>query len=184
MPDFTLTTARLRLRRLSRDDAPHVLSACKTPGFTDGMTWEPMDTEEETHVFTDEALALWEKGEKYVWTIEGKDDGVFIGRVEVKNAHELPGNTWALGYWIHPTQHNKGYATEAATEAVRFAFEELKADSIVSSHADWNEASGKVLTKIGMRHTGFSEGRVMKDGKPVRAAEFWLDRRDWESLKR
>lgn len=181
MPDFTLSTARLRLRRLSRDDAPHVLSACKTPGFTDGMTWEPMNTEGETHVFTDEALALWEKGEKYVWTIEGKDDGVFIGRMEVGKVPEQPGNVWELGYWIHPMQQGKGYATEAAQEALRYAFEDLKVDSVLSSHHDWNDASGKVLRKIGMRHTGFSEGRTFKHGKPVRAAEFWLDRSEWTS---
>jgi len=179
MSDHTLTTERLRLRRLSRGDAHHILSACKTPGFTDGMTWEPMDTEEETYVFTDEALDLWEKGEKFVWTIEDKENGDFIGRVEVKRAHELPGEAWGLGYWMHPSRHGKGYATEAAREAIRFTFETLNADSIVSSHADWNAASGRVLTKIGMKHTGFSEGRTMKNGKPVLAAEFWLDRVDW-----
>jgi ribosomal-protein-alanine N-acetyltransferase len=145
------------------------------------MTWEPLNTIEETHPFTDEALDLWEKGEKFVWTIEGKDNGQFIGRVEVKRAHELPGNTWGLGYWTHPMQQGKGYATEAAKEAIRFAFEELGADSIVSSHHDWNDASGRVLTKIGMKHTGFSEGRVSKKGAPVRSAEFWLDRKDWDS---
>lgn len=138
-----------------------------------------MHTEDETHAFTDEALAQWEQGEKFVWTIEHEDTGTFIGRVEVKRARELPGATWGLGYWIHPTEQGKGYATEAAREAMRFAFEELKADSIVSSHHDWNVTSGRVLTKIGMKHTGFSEGRVMKHGKPVRSAEFWLDRAEW-----
>lgn len=179
MPEFTLLTQRLRLRRLSRDDAPHVLSACRTPGFTDGMTWEPMDTIEETHAFTDEALQLWEKGEKFVWTIEDKDTGTFTGRVEVRRAPELAGNTWSLGYWIHPTQQNNGYATEAGREAVRFAFETMQADAVVSSHADWNTASGRVLAKIGLKHTGFSDGRIVKNGTPVRAAEFWLDRAEW-----
>ena len=75
MNDCTLTTERCRLRRLSRDDAQHVLSACQTPGFTDGMTWEPVQSIEETYLFTDEAILLWEKGEKFVWTIEEKDSG-------------------------------------------------------------------------------------------------------------
>lgn len=179
MADHILTTKRLRLRRLSRDDAPYVISACKTPGFTDGMTWEPMDTTEETYVFTDEAIRLWNEGTKFVWTIEDKNDGTFIGRVEVEIDPDLPGKTWGLGYWIHPSQQGKGYATEATHAVIRFAFEILHADSIVSSHHDWNETSGRVLTKVGMKHTGFSEGRTMKNGKPVRAAEFWLDREDW-----
>ena len=29
--------------------------------------------------------------------------------------------------------------------------------------------------------TGFSEGRTKKNGKPVRAAEYWLDKSDWEA---
>lgn len=182
MTRFTLTTERCRLRRLSKDDAEHVWSAAHTPGFTDGMTWEPPKHIDEMHIFTDEALELWEKGEKFVWTIEDKEDGSFIGRVEVRRDREIPGSVWGLGYWIHPTQQKKGYATEASKEVIRCVFEELKGDSIVSSHADWNEASGKVLRKIGMKHTGFSEGRTFKNGKPVRSAEFWLDRADWKPI--
>lgn len=181
MDDVILTTPRLRLRRLSRDDAPHVVSACQTPGFTDGMSWEPVASIEESHEFTDYALGMWDKGEKFVWTVEAKDDSSFIGRVEVGKVPEQPGNVWELGYWIHPMQQGKGYATEAAQEALRYAFEDLKVDSVLSSHHDWNDASGKVLRKIGMRQTGFSEGRTFKHGKPVRAAEFWLDRSEWTS---
>ena len=181
MYDSPLLTARCRLRKLSHADAPHIVSACSVPGFTDGMTWEPVKSEEETHAFTDESLQMWERNERFVWTIEGKDNSEFIGRVEVRKAPELSGNVWGLGYWIHPTQQGKGYATETAKEAIRFVFGTLHADAIVSSHHDWNDASGKVLHKIGMKHTGFSEGRTMKHGKPVRAAEFWLDRKDWNS---
>lgn len=60
--DIVLFTARLRLRRLSRDDAPYVVSACQTPGFTDGMSWEPVTSIEESHEFTDYALGMWDKG--------------------------------------------------------------------------------------------------------------------------
>lgn len=180
MSDHILTTERLRLRRLSRDDAPHVLSACQTPGFNDGMTWEPVHSIEETYIFTDYANDLWEKGEKFVWTIEDKNNGSFIGRIELGQDEKLGERIWGLGYWIHPTQQGKGFATEATKEVIRFAFETLNADSIVSSHADWNTASGRVLIKAGMIHTGFSEGRVVKNGKPVRSAEFWLDRKDWK----
>lgn len=179
MKDIVLHTSRCRLRRLSREDAPHVLSACQTPGFNDGMTWEPVHSIEETYIFTDYANALWDTGEKYVWTIEDNSNSSFIGRIELGQDDKLGERIWGLGYWIHPTQQGKGYATEAAKEVLRFAFETLNAESIVSSHADWNAASGRVLTKIGMKHTGFSEGRVMKKGKPVRAAEFWLDRGDF-----
>lgn len=179
MKDYILTTERLRLRRLSRDDEPYVLSACQTPGFNDGMTWEPVKTIEQAHIFTDYANDLWNKGEKFVWTIEDKNNASFIGRIELGQDDKLGDRIWGLGYWIHPTQQGKGYATEATHEAIRFAFETLHADSIVSSHHDWNEASGRVLTKAGMKRIGFSEGRTIKHRKPVRSVEFWLDRKDW-----
>ncbi len=175
----TLSTARCTLRRLSHEDAKHVWSAAHTPGFTEGMTWEPPKDFDEIRAYTDMCLKEWESGERFVWTIEAKDDGAFIGRIEVHRDEKLPGSTWGLGFWIHPMQQGNGYATEVTKEVIRFAFEHLHADSIVSSHHDWNAASGRVHEKIGMRHTGFSEGRVFKHGKPVRSAEFWLDREEW-----
>lgn len=180
MKDHAITTERCLLRKPSREDASHVWSAAHTPGFTDGMTWEPPTHIDDVHAFVEEKAKEWDAGTRYMWTIETKD-GAFVGRIEVNRAAELPGNTWGLGYWIHPSMQGNGYATEAARAAIGFAFTELGADSIVSSHHDWNDASGKVLRKVGMKHTGFSEGRVVKRGKPVRSAEFWLDLKDWNA---
>lgn len=181
MEDHQLITERCRIRRLSHKDDEHVWTAAHSPGFTDGMTWEPPATHEEMDAFTDEALQLWDAGQKFVWTIEDKDTGAFIGRIEVCKDTKIPGNVWGLGYWIFPSEQGKGYATEAGRAVLQFAFETLHADAIVSGHHDWNAASGRVLTKIGMKHTGFAEGRTMKRGKPVRSSEFWLDRKDWDS---
>ena len=178
--NLILSTKRCILRRLSRDDLPHVWEAAHTPGFTDSMSWDPPQSEEEMHAFTEEALQEWEKGEKYIWTIEGKDDKCFIGRIELKRDRGQPGNTWGLGYFIHPREQKKGYATEASVEVLRFAFEELQADTILTSHHDWNTASGNVLKKIGRKHTGHTIERVVKRGVPVKSEEYCLTREEWE----
>ncbi len=179
MPDYRLSTERCVLRKISQEDVEHVWTAAHSPGFTEGMTWEPPKDHAEIHAYHDKVFHEWDDGTRYAWTIEDKD-GVFIGRIEVEHDTKLPGTTWGLGYWIHPTQQKKGYATEASKEVIRFVFEELNADSIVSSHADWNEASGNVLKKIGMKHTGFSDDRSIKNGVPRRMAEYWLDKKDWK----
>lgn len=178
MSEFRLTTERCVLRDVTDADVEHVWTAAHSPGFTEGMTWEPPKDHGEIHAYNQKLRRQTEEGIRRGWTIETKD-GTFVGRIETERDHDLPGVTWGIGYWIHPTQQGKGYATEAAKEVVRFLFEGLDADSIVSSHADWNEASGKVLHKIGMKHTGFSDDRSIKKGKPRRMAEFWLDRKDW-----
>lgn len=180
MTEFRLTTERLVLRKLSRDDADHVWSAAHTPGFTDGMTWDPPKDHAEIHAFTDKALQDWESGENLLWTIETKD-GEFIGRINLRQDKVLPGNAWTFGYWVHPSQQRKGYATEAAKEVARFAFEQMGAGVLVTSHADWNDISGKVMQKIGMKHVGFTLDRVKKKGEPVRTSEYRLEKNDWES---
>lgn len=179
MEDRLLQTARCKLRRVSRDDVPHIWSASQHPGFTDGMTWEPPSDPSEIQLFINEAEEAWYRGDRFIWAVESLEDGSFIGLVETCLDPDLPGRTWGLGYWIHPMHWKKGYATESAQEVLRYTFNMLHADSVVSSHADWNSASGNVLRKIGMRETGETVGRVIKNGIPRRSIEFQLDRTDW-----
>ncbi len=59
-----------------------------------------------------------------------------------------------LGYWIAVPYWNNGYATEAASEVVRFGFEELDLNRIGARHFSRNPASGRVMRKVGMTREG------------------------------
>jgi [ribosomal protein S5]-alanine N-acetyltransferase len=72
-----------------------------------------------------------------------------------------------LGFWIHPTHQGRGYATEAASVLVEFAFERLGAGMLVSAHATWNVASGKVLEAIGMHKVRKNPRGFQKRGRWV-----------------
>ena len=113
-----------------------------------------MNKIEETHSFTDEALRLWGVGEKFVWTIESKENSSFIGRIEAKKAPELPGKVWGLGYWIHPLHQQKGYATEAGKEVIRFIFEELKGFSYDEVAEEEGEGSDSQASGEELAHGG------------------------------
>lgn len=174
-PEPILETQRCRLRALHRDDALHIWEASRHPGFTDGMLWNPPETMEEIHAFTDEKLALWGT-EEYCFTIEAKDTGDFLGRITLR-ATGKP-DVWDIGYFLHPKAWGKGYMTEAAEEVLRFAFEDIGAASVESRHFLWNEKSGNVLRRIGMTHVGIVK-EVEKNGELVEENKYRMTKEEF-----
>lgn len=89
-----------------------------------------------------------------LWAAELIDSGEFIGFIglnEVRfKAHFTPaveiGWRLAYDYW------NKGYATEGAKAVLKFGFENLKLEEIVSFTAVANVRSRHVMEKINMQH--------------------------------
>jgi [ribosomal protein S5]-alanine N-acetyltransferase len=69
-----------------------------------------------------------------------------------------------LGFWIGREWWGSGYATEAAREVVRYAFDQLGLNRIYAHHMVRNPAAGVVLRRIGMRQEGVLRERVRKWG--------------------
>ena len=55
-----------------------------------------------------------------------------------------------IGWRLAPAHWGKGYATEAAKAAVRFGFEDLNLDQIVSFTVAANKSSWSVMERLGM----------------------------------
>lgn len=68
-----------------------------------------------------------------------------------------------LGYWIGHPYWGNGYATEAAAEALRYGFEDLKLNRICAGVFGGNEASIRVLQKLGMQHEGTAREHFYRD---------------------
>ncbi|MBU6339700.1 MAG: GNAT family N-acetyltransferase [Rickettsiales bacterium] len=88
-----------------------------------------------------------------LWAVELKDSKEFIGFVGLNipdfESHFTPcveiGWRLAYEYW------GKGYATEAAREVLKIAFEKLNLNEIVAFTAENNFRSISVMEKIGMK---------------------------------
>jgi ribosomal-protein-alanine N-acetyltransferase len=75
----------------------------------------------------------------------------FIGlHVATFQAHFTP--CVEIGWRIGSAYWNRGFATEGSREVVRFAFERLSLDSLVSFTAPDNAPSRRVMEKLGMTH--------------------------------
>ena len=86
------------------------------------------------------------------WAVELKENQQFIGFVGLANRTERYafspcveiGWRFAQQYW------HQGYATEAAQQCLAFAFEKLALEQVVSFTSVLNQASEKVMQRLGM----------------------------------
>lgn len=64
----------------------------------------------------------------------------------------------SLGYWIGQLYWNQGFATEAARALIDYGFTKGGIRRFIARHFDENDASARVLKKIGFRPSGGGMG--------------------------
>ena len=171
-------TERLVLRIPNESDIPHIFSAAKVPGFTDGMLWNPPKSSDELLETLEQNLKSWRAGTAYNFTIEDKSSGEFLGRISIRENKNLH----SIGFWTHPKHQRKGIMKEALAEILRFGFEDLGLERIEACHALWNIASKKVLQACGMKFVKYLQHSYKKNGKWVEENLMAITLKDWTEL--
>ena len=165
-----LETPRLILREYTEDDTPAVLAYQRDPRYLRYYPWEQRtleDTQRFVRTFID-----WQSESprrRFQLAVLLRESGALIGSCGVRRKPD--DDTEAdIGFELSPEQWGRGYATEAATAMMDFAFGELGLRRLSSWCIAENAASARVLEKIGMS----LEGRLI-------AAERFKGR-DWDTL--
>jgi RimJ/RimL family protein N-acetyltransferase len=96
-----------------------------------------------------------------------------IGGVALKHI-DLEGRNAELGYWMAPTEQGDGYATEAAELCLVHAFEELGLHKVWARTVGDNEASIRVLKKLGFQREGILKEHWYGIGRYVDEYRFGL----------
>ncbi len=160
-----LTTARLVLRAAEQGDAEAVQRVVSSAQVARGTlslkhpappwlgTWQVA-----------RAAAGVRTGKRVNWLITERETGRVLGDVGIwiNTEHEAAG----MGYMLHPDHWGHGYATEAVGAVVDYCMEELKLNSVWAGHFAWNEASGRVMQKVGMvrgREQAWKKGERFED---------------------
>lgn len=177
--DFVITTERCLLRLPSADDIPHVFSASRFNGFTDGMLWEPPDSVEDLYKPLQNSLRSWDEGTAFTFTIADRDSKEFIGRISIRTCKAE--NLWDIGFWTHPARQNQGYMTEAVEAILTLGFTQLVASQIEACHASWNKPSQRVLNKVGMKFLEYLPKRFQKKGRWVAENRMGIIKEEWSS---
>jgi [ribosomal protein S5]-alanine N-acetyltransferase len=148
----TLETERLVLRPLEPDDAATVRTLGDDRGVAE-MTLLPHPfTEEDARRWVARSLESAAKGKRRPFSVLLREGGALVGHAGLLLD---PDNERAeLYYWLGVAHWGRGYATEAAQELVRHAFEDLALRRVYADHIARNAASGRVLRKVGMSYEG------------------------------
>lgn len=113
------------------------------------------------------------------WSLRGyglcsvleRSTGEFVGCVGLWNPEGWPG--LELGWMLRRASWQKGYATEAASAALQYAFAELNRSSVISLIHPENVASIRVAERLGERRME----RIELMGKPT--LNFAITREQW-----
>ena len=187
--DFTINTARCRLRCPCEADIPDIFLATRFAGFNDGMQWEPPDSIDELDQRLRDNLADWAAGTTYCLTIADPTTDRLIGRIGIRRTNASKpsryerANVWNLGFWTHPKHQGQGYMTEAAIAMIEFGFENLGATRIEASYALWNKASQRTLEKVGMRIVRYIPHAFQKKGRWIEANKMKITKQEWLNLR-
>jgi len=142
-----ISTTRLQLQRLRYEDAEEVFYAyASKPEATRYVSWPTHLNIGDTRSFLRYAIAAWDSGIDYGFSVRLKSDNRLIGSFGVINED----GKIQFGYIFTPTQWSKGYATETCL----IMLDLLKRQSGVvriGTYVDAdNEASVNVLLKSGL----------------------------------
>ena len=84
-----------------------------------------------------------------------------------------------FGYWLGLDYWGKGYATEAAAAVLAHAFEISDVAVITTNYQIDNQASGRVLAKLGFARLGPRRRHSLGSGGDVDTMQVELKRQDW-----
>jgi len=178
-----IRTERLLLRRWRDDDRPPYVAMNQDPAVMEHF--QGLTTAEDSNAFIDRVEAHWADHGWGLWAVEVPGVAPFVGFVGLWPAtHVLGRESVEVGWRMARAHWGHGYATEGAREALRFGFEDVGLDEIVSFTVPQNERSWRVMERIGLLRdpTGdFDHPRVDATAYPelVRHVLYRLDRRTW-----
>lgn len=149
-----LKTERLLLRQWTEDDFLPFAEMCSD---TDVMQHFPKpQTKAESYAMGRKIQSLISERGWGFWAVEIPDQHAFIGFVGLHTpTDKMPFSPCVEIGWRLAKQHwGKGYASEGAREALKFAFNTLDLEEVVSFTTLQNDRSKAVMQKIGMHDSG------------------------------
>ncbi len=164
MKNMELKTERLLLNQPHLDDIPNLIEIMKNPIYNQNTTNIPFPyTEDSGRFWVKLAADGLHQGNAYIFAIRLKDNEQIIGGIGlgVDQAH----NKAELGYWLAEPYWNQGLITEAGKAILSFGFETLKLKRIFASYFSYNEASGRIMQKLGMEKEGILRAYTLKNGQ-------------------
>lgn len=157
---YLLQTERLRLRPCHSDDLDSLHELWTDADVRRFLFDDRQISREEARSFIDMSAATFTDRKYGIWLcFEHQSDRIAGFAGLLPSPEELP----SLIFGIRPQLWGRGYATEAASAVLRYAFDVLGIEQVVADVDEPNEASIRVLERLGMSKTR----REIVNGRPL-----------------
>lgn len=173
MPIFSnLSTPRLLLRRIIPDDLHHIYQGLSDPQVIQyyGVSYR---TPEETQLQMDWYAHLEASGSGHWWAICSQEDKTFMGASGLNNLQQIHRKT-ELGFWLLPAYWGRGFAHEAVSAILEYAFQTLGLHRVEAQVEPENEACKRLLTHLHFSYEGTWRDCEMKNGRFISLEHYAL----------
>ena len=175
-----LTTPRLLLRTYRPEDLPLFAALNADPAVMETLGGEAL-TREHSDDIAAWAQECWESERVGLLAVARREDGAFLGMCGLHHQRAYPDDlevAWRLAH-----EHwGAGYATEAATAWLDYAFDNLRMPRVISITDRPNVRSLAVMQRLGM--TLDHEAEVEDDGVMFQALIHATTPDQWRDTKR
>lgn len=162
---IVLETERLTLRHLCEDDAEFILALLNEPSFLKFIGDKGVRTLEDARIYILKGpVDMYARLGFGLYLTELKDGNVPIGMCGLIKRDTL--EDVDIGFAFLPEFWGQGYAHEAAAAVMTYGKDLLGLKRIVAITSPDNQASGRLLKKVGLRFDRMI--RLTKDGEEVR----------------
>ncbi|USZ67951.1 GNAT family N-acetyltransferase [Halorussus salilacus] len=170
-----LSGERVELRVTEREDVEFLQRARSDPDLRTPLTFTEPRTREQVEAFYENTISADNGDANFLICPAGGDDPVGeanLFRVEDDHAE--------VAYWLLPEARGEGYATEAASLLVEYAFETRGLRRAYARVVDFNEGSRTLLDRLGFSEEGRLRDHVFLDGAYRDVLFYGLLREEWD----
>ena len=163
--DEPIETERLLIRRYVASDRASLLALFGSADVTRYLAFGPAtdDTIDSTLERRVARSSIEREGDGILGAVTLRSTGVLVGEVMLRYLREEE-RTGELGWTVHPDHQGQGYATESARAFMRLGFEGLDLHRITASCDARNEASVRVMERLGMRREAYFREAFLTHG--------------------
>ncbi len=153
VPFPVIHTDRLTLRMVKKNDADDLFELCSRPETSKFSMWIAHQTIDDTKALINYQISRYRRRECTFFAVEHNESGRVIGTCSYVSL-ESDFKIAEIGYSILSDFWGQGYGTEVADALTGFAFDRIGVQRVCARVLPENEASIRVLERIGFKYEG------------------------------
>lgn len=178
----TLETPRLVMRKILPKDEEDMFEYASDPETSRFLLWEPHSSRAFTRGHIQYLQRLYQSARFFDWALVEKKSGKMIGTCGFTEIYEKK-KCAEVGYVLSPRFHRMGLCPEALERMMDYGFFTLDLVKLSGRFMEENEASRKVLLKMGYREDTEKSEYFYKRGTKQRILTYSVTKEEYEAWK-